>query len=67
MKVFKCGLNDCSRSYIIVADDIHKAIDLYKQAEDIIPERIKEISEDDQYLIVQGMIEPIYNINDIPF
>ncbi len=66
MKIFKCGEIEKGPDTLIVADDIKKAIDLYFKAFDQEPEKVKEISIEMYYVIVQGIIEPEYN-NEIPF
>ena len=64
MKVFRMNDTDCGRDWIVVADDIRTAIDLFDKANSGVPEIIREMTADGEQIIVQGLIEPEY---DLPF
>ena len=64
MKVFRMSDTDAGRDWIVVADDIRKAIDLFDKANSGVPEKIREITADGEQIIIQGLFEPEY---DLPF
>ena len=67
MKIFKVYENGDYKNRIIAADNIRKAIDLFEKATDMVPVKIKEITANGEQVIIQGLIEPEYDKNDIPF
>lgn len=58
MKVFSCGDTDRGRQSIIVAKTIRSAIDLFEKAHGGTPEVIRDITADNEIVIIQGVIEP---------
>ena len=64
MKVFRMNDTDCGRDWIVVAEDIREGIDLFDKANNGVPEKIRELTADGEQIIIQGLIEPEY---DLPF
>ena len=60
MKIFSMDDTDSGRASIVVADDLEKAIQLYKKAFRSYPERLRELTADEECVIIQGMMEPVY-------
>lgn len=61
MKLFKMGDSDGGRDTAVVAEDMIKAIELFKKAYSSLPETVQELTEDNITLIVQGILEPEYS------
>lgn len=64
MKIFKVYENEDYKPWIVAAEDMHKAIELFKKATNTAPVKIIELTADNQQVIIQGLIEPD---NDLPF
>ena len=64
MKVFRMNDTDCGSDWIVIAEDIRRAIDLFDKANSGVPEQIREMTADGEQIIIQGFIEPEY---DLPF
>lgn len=65
MKIFKVYENEDYKHWVVAAEDIIKAIDLFKKATDSTPVKIKDITGEEDQIIVEGLIEPEYL--DLPF
>lgn len=50
------------RNSIVIADDMEKAINLFKKAYTTFLERVRELSADGETLIIQGIQEPEYRV-----
>jgi hypothetical protein len=64
LKLFECGDSDCK--FIVLADTMINAINLFKKAYNYYPEVVRQ-KEHNNSIIIQNYIEPIYNNDDIPF
>ena len=64
LKVFRMNDTDGGRDWIVIAEDIRKGIDLFDKANNGVPEKIRELTADGEQIIIQGLIEPEY---DLPF
>lgn len=62
LKVFRCGMVDIGRDWIVVTEDIQTAIKLYDKANSEPPQKIKELTAEGNYVIVEGFLEPEYNL-----
>lgn len=56
-KTFSMDDTDAERTSIVVASDMVKALELFKQAHGTYPERVRDMTADGETVIIEGVQE----------